>query len=185
MNKRKAGEDFYFLQKLFPLRNFSEINTCCVYPSARNSDRVPFGTGKAIGDMLNGKEFLFYDFEIFIQLKIFFDCIKNHGFKKTASDIMNSAPPELLEFLLLNNFESKFEEIKQNVRSEETFISRFFYWFNGFLVLKAVHFLSEKYYPRKSFNREMVAGFMNVSATASVSSILDAIRVKDFGNSNF
>ncbi|HHZ81502.1 MAG TPA: glycosyltransferase, partial [Flavobacteriales bacterium] len=35
MNKRKAGEDFYFLHKIMPLGGFVEINSTCVYPSPR------------------------------------------------------------------------------------------------------------------------------------------------------
>ena len=35
MNKRKAGEDFYFLHKLMPLGGFFELNSTCVYPSPR------------------------------------------------------------------------------------------------------------------------------------------------------
>jgi len=52
MNKRKAGEDFYFIHKIIALGNFSELNSTVVYPSPRISDRVPFGTGKAIGDWI-------------------------------------------------------------------------------------------------------------------------------------
>src|SRR5688572_16087564 len=42
MNKRQAGEDFYFLHKIIPLGNFGEVNTTRVVPSSRASDRVPF-----------------------------------------------------------------------------------------------------------------------------------------------
>ncbi|MGE3825957.1 MAG: glycosyltransferase family 2 protein, partial [Bacteroidia bacterium] len=52
MNKRKAGEDFYFLTKLFPLGGFTELNDTAVFPSPRPSERVPFGTGKAINKWL-------------------------------------------------------------------------------------------------------------------------------------
>ena len=45
MNRKKAGEDFYFLHKIIPLGEFREINSTCVIPSPRESDRVPFGTG--------------------------------------------------------------------------------------------------------------------------------------------
>lgn len=51
MNKRKAGEDFYFLQKLIQNVPFYEINTTKVIPSPRISDRVPFGTGRAMMKM--------------------------------------------------------------------------------------------------------------------------------------
>src|ERR1041385_133403 len=41
MNKRQAGEDFYFLQKMFALGGFTELNGTTVFPSPRESDRVP------------------------------------------------------------------------------------------------------------------------------------------------
>ena len=52
MNRKKAGEDFYFLQKLFDAGHFSECNTTRVIPSPRPSDRVIFGTGPAIREYL-------------------------------------------------------------------------------------------------------------------------------------
>ena len=48
MNMRQAGEDFYFLQKLFYLGEFYELNSAFVYPRARLSQRVVFGTGPAL-----------------------------------------------------------------------------------------------------------------------------------------
>src|SRR5258705_1441196 len=39
MNRRQAGEDFYFLHKLIPLGGFTELNATTVYPSPRASDR--------------------------------------------------------------------------------------------------------------------------------------------------
>jgi len=44
MNRKKSGEDFYFLHKIIPLGHFREINSTCVIPSPRESGRVPFGT---------------------------------------------------------------------------------------------------------------------------------------------
>ena len=48
MNRRQAGEDFYFLQQLIKTGSVSRIDTTTVHPSARASDRVPFGTGASI-----------------------------------------------------------------------------------------------------------------------------------------
>lgn len=55
MNQRKAGEDFYFLHKFSILDQLGEINVEIVLPLARSSDRVPFGTGKAISQIIQGK----------------------------------------------------------------------------------------------------------------------------------
>ncbi len=77
MNRRKAGEDFYFLHKIIPLGEFREVNTTCVIPSSRESDRVPFGTGAAMRKYVASNEstLLTYAPECFYDLKMFFSCI--------------------------------------------------------------------------------------------------------------
>jgi glycosyltransferase involved in cell wall biosynthesis len=151
MNKRKAGEDFYFLQKIFLLGNFGELNSCAVYPSCRSSDRVPFGTGRAVGDALNGKNILFYDDQVFVQLKTFFSLIKEYAFDYDFTYFSYKLPTELCEFLNAMGWEEKLIEIKKNVRDKDQFVKRFFSWFDGFMALKAIHFLSENFFPRKIF----------------------------------
>ncbi len=48
MSPKKSGEDFYFLQKLVKYGKLLTWNTHKVYPAARFSDRVFFGTGPAM-----------------------------------------------------------------------------------------------------------------------------------------
>ena len=56
MNRRQAGEDFYFLQKISWLGPMTELANVIVHPSPRLSDRVPFGTGRAVGGFVsNGR----------------------------------------------------------------------------------------------------------------------------------
>ena len=54
MNRRQAGEDFYFIQKLVPAGGYFNLNSTTVYPSPRASSRVPFGTGASIGKLSEG-----------------------------------------------------------------------------------------------------------------------------------
>ncbi len=71
MTPHKSGEDFYFLQKL---RKFGKVltwNKEKVYPEARYSDRVFFGTGPA---MIKGRDgdwssYPIYPFELFDEIK--------------------------------------------------------------------------------------------------------------------
>ena len=44
----QSGEDFYLLQKLRKMGEVGTWNEECVYPAARYSDRVAFGTGPAM-----------------------------------------------------------------------------------------------------------------------------------------
>ena len=146
MNKRKAGEDFYFLQKIIYLGNFTELNTTRIIPSPRTSNRVPFGTGKAILKWLEKKELITYDPQVFWDLKLFISELPQLFCDKSATTILSGLSPALKSFLISRNFENKVREIKANSSSQLLFEKRFFQWFNGFVVLKFVHFARDNYY---------------------------------------
>ncbi len=67
---REAGEDFYFVNRMRKAGNILTSNDECVYPSARESDRVPFGTGPAVTKGLAGdwESYPFYDQEAFSRI---------------------------------------------------------------------------------------------------------------------
>lgn len=144
MNKRKAGEDFYFLQKLIPLGNFTEIKTTAVIPSPRISDRVPFGTGKAMQNYEDNeqKEHLSYNIQSFIDLKQFCTVVPNL-FNTNNVEIPKSVRAYLTEI----NFKGNLEKIKKNSTSQQHFVQLFYNWFNAFKVLKYMHFARDNYYP--------------------------------------
>ncbi len=56
MNKRKAAEDFYFLEKLSKNCRIDSIRDAFVYPSRRSSWRVPFGTGQRVTRYLSRQQ---------------------------------------------------------------------------------------------------------------------------------
>jgi len=75
----KSGEDFYFLLKL---RKFGEIinwNPEKVYPAARYSDRVFFGTGPAMikGRSGDWSSYPFYDFKLFDEVEESFNAFSD------------------------------------------------------------------------------------------------------------
>lgn len=149
MNKRKAGEDFYFLHKIISLGNFSELNSTRIIPSPRISDRVPFGTGRAMGEMINQKQshYLTYNFGSFQLIKEFTALIPQFyrfDSENVFSSFSESDPYlKLKTFLDSENFEHSLIEIRKNSSSEKTFIKRFFVWFDAFRVLKLVHYLRD------------------------------------------
>ncbi|MEM6964515.1 MAG: glycosyltransferase family 2 protein, partial [Bacteroidota bacterium] len=156
MNKRKAGEDFYFIHKFTPLNAHIEIKTTKVIPSPRRSHRVPFGTGKAVNDILatqkqdiHGLELLTYNFQIFRDLKPFLEVAPNLLlFKKEEIERMKkNLPTSIRTFLEYNDFDEKLAEIQQNTTAPLTFGQRFFRWFNAFFLMKYVHFARDHYYP--------------------------------------
>ena len=77
MSPKKAGEDFYFLQKVIALGHFYQLNTCCVYPSSRISNRVGFGTGPSVGEISKVGEKQTYNFKSFLEIKKLFDVLED------------------------------------------------------------------------------------------------------------
>lgn len=143
MNKRKAGEDFYFLQKMMLLGNFTELKTTTIFPSPRISDRVPFGTGRAMKKILEfpNDTILTYSIKSYLDLKDLvdkIDCLYN-------DDIEFSSP--ISQFLKTIDFEENLKKIRLNSTSKSHFKQLFFNWFNAFKVLKFVHFAKHHFYP--------------------------------------
>jgi hypothetical protein len=143
MNQRKAGEDFYFLHKIIPLGDYQNINSTKVIPSSRLSDRVPFGTGRAMQEYKNHSKDLklSYDFDSFKLIKSILEEIKTNKTDKL---------PEVFKtFLKENNFLLDLEKIQSQSKNDQHFKERFFVWFNGFKMLKLVHYLRADNFPEK------------------------------------
>jgi hypothetical protein len=150
MNTRKAGEDFYFLQRIFPLGNIRLINTATVFPSPRPSDRVPFGTGRAIKDMLKNEatgHYQTYNPHTFIDLKSFFEHAEGFLRNPDLPASFRKMPESLQGYLHAIEFDKNVKKLQKNFRTESTFSRAFYMWFNGFKVLKFVHFARDRFYP--------------------------------------
>jgi len=144
MNKRKAGEDFYFIHKIIALGGFTELTSTRVIPSPRVSDRVPFGTGKAIQEWLNRPEyedeFYSYNFFIFKEIKLFVSMIPKFYEPVPYLKLFN-LHPAFEEYFEKIGFQDKVDEMKANTKDFISFRKRFFFWFDAFAVLKLVHFM--------------------------------------------
>jgi hypothetical protein len=150
MNRKKAGEDFYFLHKIIPLGGYKEINDTAVIPSPRISERVPFGTGRAILDWMNKeqKTFLTYNPAIFESLKTFLNRIP-YLFEEKESEpdpSLKNLPEEIKIFLEKEKIKVKLEEFRNQSACLSSFTDRLFRWFNGLKLLQYVHFAQKNYY---------------------------------------
>ena len=148
MNKKQAGEDFYFLQKIMPLGNYHYLKTTRVYPSPRPSLRVPFGTGPVINNAIKNpeKEFEAYHFNVFINLRNLFSEVDDF-FKIKELKLANySFHPSINKFLLKNNFRDAIKEINANTSNINSFRKRFFHWFDAFKIIKYINFAHEHFY---------------------------------------
>jgi hypothetical protein len=148
MNRRQAGEDFYFIQKVAQRGNFSQCNATCVVPSPRPSDRVPFGTGAMVTRLHKGEELLkTYNQQLFGMLRKLFNQINRPEFIAGSLLLPEDLPQPLIEFLEMQQFEAALKEIRENSASPEAFRKRFWRWFNMFRIMKFLHFARERGYP--------------------------------------
>lgn len=156
MNRRQAGEDFYFLHKLTKLGQITEITDAFVYPSARVSDRVPFGTGAAMNKWMNDTEnlALTYHFSAFCDLKKLFDRVDSLFRINSAeySDILAVLPPSIQDYLASVSFEEKVAEINRNSSTPESFRKRFFQFFDAFIILRFLNLAHQKHYQRQNLS---------------------------------
>ncbi len=150
MNRRQAGEDFYFLQKLFPLGGVKWLANEYVKPSSRPSNRVPFGTGASVNNILISKTYLVYNPAIFEHLKQFFDIIPSLYKQNTTSisQIYNTLPQTLKTFLNHDDFVENINIVNNNCASAQSFMHRFYSWFNTFKVIKFLNLMHVNYYQR-------------------------------------
>ncbi|MDX8340498.1 glycosyltransferase [Draconibacterium sp. IB214405] len=159
MNRRQAGEDFYFLQNLVQLGTVGEITTTKVHPSARLSNRVPFGTGPILQKWMKGEEDLqlTYNFKAFKDLEQFF-AKKDQLFKTQPneySEFVNTLNEPIKQFLLLDNFSVDLDDLNNNCSRLESFRLRFFQKFNAFRILKFLNFAHENYYQKADLRKQV------------------------------
>ncbi len=148
MTKKIAGEDFYFIQKLLSMGNYCEINTTTVYPSARLSSRVLFGTGAAVTKFVNSNDQHYFTFhpDAFIPLKELFSYSQLFFLydSSTWEDlIFSKLTPVLNSFFLEANVISLIIKLKANCSSLKVFQSRFYSLFDGLLIVRFLNYAHE------------------------------------------
>ncbi len=151
MNRRKAGEDYYFLEKLAKQNKIYTIRDALVYPSARKSWRVPFGTGQRITRHLSNKqnEYVAYHPDSFRILKEWLEFFRDEEaiiLKKILSGA-ERIHPLLNNFLIANRFQKDWQRILRNNSLISEIQKQKLFWFDAFRTLKLIHFLRENAFP--------------------------------------
>jgi hypothetical protein len=147
MNKKKAAEDFYFLEKLAKKYKIGKINSTMIYPSSRISWRVPFGTGQRVGRFISKthNEYVLYHpgcFEVLREWhRIFFnnDILSPENYLSSAGKINKY----LYDFLISQGFQNDWRNIIMNIKNPSSVMKQKIRWFDGFRTLKLVHYLRD------------------------------------------
>jgi glycosyltransferase involved in cell wall biosynthesis len=148
MNRRKAGEDFYFIHKIIGLGEFTELKDAMVIPSPRTSHRVPFGTGKAMQDWMDEADAFSntYAFQSYLDVKDLYACISTFFTEKMQA--ISHLSEAMQDFLKQSDFDKHLDEIRSNSKTYEAFSRRFYAWFNAFKIMKYLHFARDHHYPQ-------------------------------------
>jgi hypothetical protein len=153
MNRRQAGEDFYFIQKLMPGGGYFALNTTTIYPSSRESSRVPFGTGTAMSKLKQSGNnyYMTYNIEAFKELRYLFNStgeLYRYDNTKFVS-FRDSLPRGLKAFFRNDEFITAVTEIKGNTSGPDSFNKRFYTWFNMFRIIKYLNHVSSGIFDRQ------------------------------------
>jgi glycosyltransferase involved in cell wall biosynthesis len=157
----KAGEDFYFINELVKTSSVCEIRNTTVFPSTRISRRVPFGTGRRMADALlnDKKDFSVYDFRVFDCLRDLLSSISVHPHKKADPILSCLRYPVTRDFLEHRKFPVIWERFQRQYKSADAVVSAFHRWFDGFVTLKYIHWLTENVWPRRPLEEIPASAF--------------------------
>jgi len=158
MNRKQAGEDFYFIQKHVSSGAYFSLTSTSVYPSPRVSDRVPFGTGASIGKMDSPESDILVTYNLlsFKDLRMFFDGSELY-FKCRDSDLRTiyyEFPEGIKSFMGKDEWIIKISEIRNNTSGLQSFRKRFFLWFNMFRIVKYLNHVHSGIYKKMAVTHE-------------------------------
>ncbi|MFK8050498.1 MAG: hypothetical protein AB8B81_18900 [Halioglobus sp.] len=153
--KRAGGEDFYLLNKLAKTGTIGRLAGHCIELESRASKRVPFGTGPAVGKLLEDGELdeqpLFYHPLCFYALRAVLATIPAL-FGSASGDLpslmqkhsLNKALAQASYESLVNlGLDNILQHCHRQSNSQAQFERHFHQWFDGFRTLKFIHALRE------------------------------------------
>ncbi len=150
--KRPAGEDFYLLNKLVKLAPLCELTEPTLLINARRSLRTPFGTGKAVNQIMEEQQYHCYNPEIFTELKILIARINDmENYRGDYHRWLSSLPVSILSVLRTLNIEQLMQHLQKTPPQQAAKHTHL--WFDGLKTLRFVHLLRDRYpdIPIKSY----------------------------------
>jgi hypothetical protein len=131
---KEAGEDFYFVNRMKKAGEILIWNDETVYPSARESDRVPFGTGPAVIKGKNGDwdSYPFYDVEAFNRIGETYKL-----FPKLFKENCETPVDDLLNETFEGNI---WEPLRKNFKTEKLFVRACHEKIDGLRILQILRY---------------------------------------------
>jgi hypothetical protein len=154
--RRAAAEDFYMLNKLAKVGRIESFDSPVLDIQARLSDRVPFGTGHALGSILKLddplKEYLYYNPCVFLLLRNWLEVIPDIWPNRHQADIAfltrkaGKNQQILRDWMVESGMDQIVHKGLNQYRSPETFERYLRQWFDAFKTLKFIHLMRDRYF---------------------------------------
>ena len=161
--RRQAGEDFYLLNKLVKVGSVRQLcaETDCepIDIAARRSDRVPFGTGAAVGKLMElenpEKEFLLYHPAVFSLLQSWLGSLPAFWQARSSDIGAILSQPGLIGGLEELGATGALQHALRQSSDASQFKRQMHTWFDAFRTLKLIHYLRDHQFPSISFEALM------------------------------
>lgn len=153
--KREAGEDFYLLNKLAKLGPIEHLRGKPIKIAGRVSDRVPFGTGRAVEKIQQLEkpleQYEFYHPSIFGMLQFWLNELKNltptSNLQKFEKTIRQKAKyPQLITGLEKLGAFKAIKNILSQTNRNGSAVKQLHTWFDAFRTLKLIHHIRDHGY---------------------------------------
>ncbi len=149
MNRRLAGEDFYFLQQLAKTGGVEQVSGTMVYPAARLSARTPFGTGPALARLQQGgaEVVRFSDPMAFRLLGLFLRSVEEAAREDVAEISARIAPlsPVLADFLEQCGLDGIWSKLCRQHRQPAARRRAFHQWFDALRTRRLISHICDQH----------------------------------------
>jgi len=157
--RRQAGEDFYLLNKLAKVGSIRQLSaeTDCepIDIAARRSDRVPFGTGAAVGKLMElenpKKEFLLYHPTVFSLLGSWLGSLPAFWQSRSSDVDAILSQPALIGGLEEQGATRALQHALRQSSDAGQFNRQMHTWFDAFRTRKLIHYLRDHHLPSISY----------------------------------
>jgi len=170
--KRSAGEDFYLLNKLAKVGKIQSLDSTILL-KARISNRVPFGTGPAAQHIINDNinldntnlnsietlNYTYYAPDCFKALKDTLNFVplllsfyqKNNHLETSLNNTFKQSTycAAIIDALNALNIQKFLTHCIKQRCTQVQFMMQFFTWFDAFITLKFIRYMTEHTYPQK------------------------------------
>lgn len=185
MNCRKAAEDFYFLQKLAKTDGVGLLSGTTVFPEPRVSERVPFGTGRSMGRLLDNdaEAVLFYQATVFKVLADWLRVVEQNldGEAEMLLTLADKVSPVLVDYLEQAGWGAVWPRLQSTHQSAVRRLHAFHSWFDGFRTMRMIHMLCDNGLCRSESEGLLAEYFKWDGRTCpeTLTGMLEALRLHD------